>query len=390
MTIADQKTPGRPIEIEFEASTGLPSANQELLLIGRAASGATGVNSVVTISNVGDPVAGQAEAETKFGVGSELAKMVVAAIKSNLSAGRSNSPSIKCIPLLSDAVDFGTNDAALTAAINTKAEFIVSPFDGTDTTLTTKLKNHCATVSGAQRVENNQFGSIGVAANFNVADPANLNAPDTQYLSLVYMRDSAPAITLGELAAAYAAALAGNALPFNPVNNFVLGNISAPVTATDNLSIGAGLESETVLNKGWCPLKVKPNGEVAIVRSITTRITTNGTTAVQSYYDVQDFQVLYYWRKTLWTRFNQTDLTNTKRSVKTARTIKGETLRLAKLFEDQAMFQSVSQLATQFTVTTSSTDRNRFDVVTPVNVIPGLHVIATTIKASTQFDTISV
>lgn len=390
MTIADQKTPGRPIEIEFEASTGLPTANQELLLIGRAASGATGVDTVITISNVGDPVAGQAEAETKFGVGSELAKMVVAAINSNLSAGRSNSPSIKCIPMLSTATDFGTNDSALTAALNTKAEFIVSPFDGTNTTLTNKLKAHCALVSGAQRVENNQFGSIGVAANFNVADPANLTSPDSQYLSLVYLRDSAPAITLGELAAAYAAALAGNAVPFNPVNNFVLGEIAAPVTATDNLSIGAGLESETVLGKGWTPLKVKPNGEVAIVRSITTRITTNGTTAVQSYYDVQDFQVLYYWRKTLWTRFNQTDLTNTKRSVKTARTIKGEALRLAKIFEDNAMFQSVNQLATEFTVTASLTDRNRFDVVTPVNVIPGLHVIATTIKASTRFDTISV
>ncbi len=390
MTIADQKTPGRPIEIEFEASTGLPTANQELLLIGRAASGTTGTDTVITISNVGDATAGQAEAETKFGVGSELAKMVVAAIKSNLNAGRTNSPSIKCIPMLSTATDFGTNDSALVAARNVKAEFVVSPYDGTDTTLVNKLKEHCALVSGAQRVENNQFGSIGVAANFNVSDPANLNAPDSQYLSLVYMRDSAPAITLGELAAAYAAALAGNAVPFNPVNNFVLGNIAAPVTSTDNLSIGAGLESETVLNKGWTPLKVKPNTEVAIVRSITTRITTNGTTAVSSYFDVQDFQVLYYWRKTLWTRFNQTDLTNTKRSVKTARTIKGEALRLAKIFEDNSMFQSVAELATQFTVTASLTDRNRFDVVTPVNVIPGLHVIATTIKASTQYDTISV
>ncbi len=390
MTIADQKTPGRPVEIEFEASTGIPSANQELLLIGRAASGATGVNTVITISNVGDPVAAAAEAGTKFGVGSELAKMVIAAVNSNIAAGRTNAPAIKCVPMLSNAVDFGTNDAALTAAINTKAEFIVSPYDGTSTTLVNKLKAHCATVSGAQRVENNQFGSVGVAANFNVADPANLNAPDSQYLSLCYMRDTAPAITLGELAAAYAAALAGNPVPFNPVNNFVLGNIAAPVTATNNLSIGAGLESETVLNKGWSPLKVKPNGEVAIVRSVTTRITTNGVTAVQSYYDVQDFQVLYYWRKTLWTRFNQTDLTNTKRSVKTARTIKGEALRMAKLFEDQAMFQSVNELATQFTVTASVTDRNRFDVVTPVNVIPGLHVIASTIKASTQFDVISV
>jgi phage tail sheath gpL-like len=204
------------------------------------------------------------------------------------------------------------------------------------------------------------------------------------------MRDTAPAITLGELAAAYAATLAGNALPFNPVNNLVLGEIAAPVTETDYLTIGAGLESETALAKGWTPLRVKSNGEVAVVRSITTRITTNGTTRVQSYFDVQDFQVLYYWRKTLWTRFSQPDFMNAKRSVKIARAIKGEMLRLAKLFEDQAMFQSVKELASQFTVVTSSTDRNRLDVTTPVNVIPGLHVIASTIKASTQFDTITV
>lgn len=390
MAIADQKTPGRPVEIEFEATTGLASANQELLLFGRAGPGATGVDTVVTINNVGDPVAAQTEAETKFGVGSELAKMVVAAVNANIAAGRTNSPAIKCVPMLDSQADWGTADSTLTAAINVKAEFIVSPFDGVNTTLTNKLKSHCATVSGAQRVENNQFGSIGVAANFNTSDPANLTSPDSQYLSLVYMRDSAPAITLGELAAAYAATLAGNAVPFNPANNLVLGNIVAPVTTTDNLSIGAGLESETVLNKGWCPLKVKPNGEVAIVRSVTTRITTNGVTAVGSYYDVQDFQVLYYWRKAVWTRLNQPDLTNTKRSVRNANVIKSEALRIAKLFEAQAMFQSVNELAPQFTVTSSLTDRNRFDLVTPVNVIPGLMVVATTIKASTQFDTISV
>ena len=33
-SIADQKTPGRPIEITFAAETGLPSANQEILIFG--------------------------------------------------------------------------------------------------------------------------------------------------------------------------------------------------------------------------------------------------------------------------------------------------------------------------------------------------------------------
>lgn len=391
MTIGSQKTPGRPIEITFLADLGLPSDNQELLLFGRAASGATGTYTVITISAVSDYAAAQIEAETKFGSGSELAKMVVAAVKANQSAGRGTFPAIKCVPIPSDRNDFGATDQALTAALNAKAEFVVSPFDADDATLRGKLKDHCAAVSGAQRVENNQYGSIGVAANIDVTDPANLATPDSQYLSLVYFRDSGtPAYSLGEIAAAYAAVCAGNISPFVPADNYVIGGLAAPATQSDWLAIGAGLESETALVKGWTPLRVKPNGEVTIVRSITTRTTVDGVVAATSYYDVPDFQVLYFWRKTLFTRFNQPDLKNVKASDATAKTLLGEVVRLAGLFEDNEMFQHVAELAKQFTVTRSLSDRHRFDVKTPVNVIPGLHVVATTVQASTQYDTITV
>jgi phage tail sheath gpL-like len=392
MTIADQKTPGRPVEIEFDAFTGVPSANQEMLLIGHANAGVTGTNTVFTINNVADVDAARTEAEAKFGVGSELAKMVVAAVQCQAATGRSNFAAMKAIPLESTAVGFGTNDAALTAAKNVKAEFVVSCYAGTDTALTGKLKDHCATVSGAQRVENNQFGTIGVVAAMNVADPSNLHVYDSQYISGVYHRDTTGAnpYTVGELAAAYAAVLAGNVAPFIPVNGYVLGGVTASTKDADVLSVGAGLESETVLSKGWCPLRTKPNGEIAVVRSVTSRITSNGTTLVQSYYDVQDFQVLYYWRKTVYTRLTQPDLTNVKASAETARDIKSELIRLAVLFEANTMFQSVEQLAKQFSVIRSSSDRHRFDVVTPVNVVPGLHCIASTVRAGTQYDVISV
>jgi phage tail sheath gpL-like len=206
------------------------------------------------------------------------------------------------------------------------------------------------------------------------------------------MRDTTDAnpYTVGELAAAYAACLAGNVAPFTPVNGFVLGGVTPSTLASDALSIGAGLESETVLSKGWCPLRTKPNGEVAVVRSVTARTTTNGTTAVQSYYDVQDFQVLYYWRKTVYARLTQPDLTNVKASAEVARDIKAELIRLALLFQDNTMFQAVEELAKQFTVVRSSSDRHRFDVATPVNVVPGLHVVATTVRAGTQYDTITI
>jgi phage tail sheath gpL-like len=389
MTIGFQKTPGRPTEITFDADTGLPNDQQELLIIGRAGAGATGTDTVITISAVSDSAAAKTEAETKFGVGSELANMVVAAVKANASAARSTFPPIKCIPLANGSNAFTAN--SLIAAKTVKAEFIVSPFDAsTDTTNRTTLKDLCAELSGAQRVENNQFGAIGVAANMSVTDPANLDSPDTQYLALAWMKNTSPgSFTVGELAAAFAATMAGNIAPFNPINNFVLGGVTAPALA-DRISVGAGLYSETALGKGWTPMKTKSNEEVAIVRSVTSRITTDGVVAAGSYYDVQDFQVLYYWRKTIFTRLNQPDLKTQKASIDTAKLVKGELIRLAGIFQDSEMFQAVKELAPSFTVTRSLSDRHRFDVVTPVNVIPGLHVIATTVRAGTLYDTVSV
>lgn len=389
MTIGFQKTPGRPVEITFAAATGLPNDQQELLIFGRAGNGATGTETVITISAVSDVDAATAEAELKFGAGSELANMVIAAVNANAAAARSTFPPIKCVPLAYDATTITAN--AQTAAKTVKAEFIVSPFDAsTDTANRTTLKDLCSEMSGAQRVENNQFGSIGVAANMSVTDPSNLDSPDTQYLCLVWMKNTTPgSFTVGELAAATAAVMAGNISPFNPVDNFVLGGVTAPALA-DRISVGAGLESETALGKGWTPIKTKPNEEVAIVRSTTSRITIDGVVAASAYYDVQDFQVLYYWRKIVFTRLNQPDLKNAKASAESAKLIKGELVRLAGIMEDNNMFQAVAQLSKEFTVVRSDSDRHRFDVETPVNVIPGLHVIASTIRATTDFDTISV
>lgn len=388
MAIGFQKTPGRPIEVLFTADLGVPNDNQELLLIGRAASGATGVETVVTVNAVSDVDGATAEANLKFGSGSELAKMVIAAVKANALASRGTFPVIKCVPLASTATTLTT--AAQTAAKGVKAEFIVSPFDGqTDATARTALRDLCAEMSGPQRVENNQYGTIGVAANQSVTDPSTLTAPDSQFLSLVWFRNSAPTYSVGEVAAAYAAVLAGNITPFVPVDNYTVGGLAAPSLA-DQISVGAGLLSETCLTKGWTPLRTKPNGDVSIVRSVTTRITVDGTVAAGAYYDVQDFQVLYYWRKTVFTRLNQPDLKNVKASKETALIIEGELVRLANLFEQNQMFQAVAQLAKEFTVTRSLSDRHRFDVSTPVNVIPNLHVVATSVKATTRYDVLSI
>lgn len=397
-SIGDQKTPARPIEITFAPETGLPSADQEVLLMGHAASGcpASSINKVISIDNSSDETAALNECVAKgFGSASEITKMVLAAIKAN--AGQSTFPQLKVVPLDSAETGFGSADAALTAVSKVKAEYVVSPYDSQDDALTTKLKNTCLLMSGATRTDNSQFGSIGVAFTRDTDSPSTFYQYDTQFLFLPCLRDSgaaelAPAYSIAEMAAAVAARVAGNGIPFNPLDDITIQNVEAPKKQEDWYTIGGGLESEAALNKGYSPLKVKPNGEVAFVRTVTARLSADGTGApiVGAYYDVQDFNVLYYWRKTIWTRVSQPDFKRRKASQEAAVDLKAELVRLASLFEEQTMFQAVTQLAKQFKVERSATDRHRFDVKTPVNVIPGLHVIATNIEAGVQFDTFSV
>jgi phage tail sheath gpL-like len=389
-SIGQQKTPGRPVEITFAPELGLPSDSQQLLLIGRSASGTTGVNTIIQVNNVAEVAAAEAEAEAKFGVGSELAKMVVAAVEANQGGG--TFPAIKCCPLSSTetSIPVAAQNAIIAAKLG--VSFLVSPYRMEDATRRNILKSLAQTMSGAQRVENQQFGSFGVAAEVATSDPGNLTSFDTQFLIGIYKRDSDPQSSLGETASRAAAKMAANGIPFNPLDDVSITGEPAPLDEQDWITVGAGLESEAVLNKGYTPLWVKPNGEVAFVRTVTGRLSTDGSgdAPVTAYYDVQDFQVLYFWRKTLYTRFSQPDFKQRKASAGAAQDVKSEAIRLASAFEDQNMFQAVGLLAKQFKVERNISDRHRFDVLTPVNVIPGLHVIATNVRATTEFDTVTI
>lgn len=394
-SIGSQLTPGTPAEVTLAGALGLPSGNQQLILIGHQSAtlgSASGNNYVaVKINNVQDPVAAKTEAEGLFGAGTELAKMVVAAVAVNQGGG--TFPPIIAIPLAPADSDHG--QALATAdKLNTGAStnYLVSCYDGNTQALANALLLEAKAMSGAQRVEMGQFGCIAVMANRTVTDPSNLFKYDSAYGSFCWLRDtSSPAQLIGEVAAAHAAVLAAQSIPYNPVKNVQMPNLTVPAKAADWITVGAGAESETALQQGWCPLRVLPNGIVAQVRSVTLRRTTgDGVTTVTGYFDVQDFNVLYFWRKTICTRFNQPDFTNVKASPETEKLALSEVIRLANLFQDQGMFQAVDLLAKQFIVQRNVSDRSRLDVFTPVNVIPVLAVIATNIQGSTQGDTITV
>jgi phage tail sheath gpL-like len=391
--IATQLTPGRPTEITFDNVVGLANPNQQLVLIGHSSATGTASGSLyhaVQINNSGDPVAGAAEAAAKFGAGSELTLMVTAAIDAIADAGLTNYPPIQCIQLApSDTGTWGPSNAALLGLNKVEAEIIASPYDAqTQQSLNSLLVAQAAAISGAQSVQNNQFGSIAVAANQSVVDPSTLFTYQSQFMSPVWFRNTvSPQYTVAQLAAAVAAVYASLSIPFNPLDSQEIGNLLPPTNQPqDNITVGGAAETETALGLGWTPLKVNPNLTVSIVRSITSI----PALPTEAYIDVQDFQVLYYFRKTIYTNFNQPFWNKQKASTLTAQNILGEVIRLAGAMEDQGMFQAVSELAKQFVVQRNASDRSRFDIFIPVNVVPGLHVLATNIQAGTQFDQITL
>lgn len=395
-TIGTQKTPANPVDILFGPSLGLPTVPKGLVLIGQmgptAGAPASGVASgtavpyaVVPIVSVGSVAAASAECLLKFGSGSTLLAQVVAAVTAN--AAGPNYPPITCIPLPQNATVLGNSMTTLDTLPGIL--FVATPFDGSsDTANRTALINEVTLMSGAQRTSQAQYGSFAVMANTTQATIASLPAPNSQFFVGVYFYDSAGnPYSVAQVAAATAAIMAANPVPFNGLNGVAIPGMTAPVNQTDWLGVGGGLASEAVLNKGWTPLKVLPNGTVAFVRTVTSRIfLADGVTPATAYYDVQDFVTLYFFRNTIATRFAQPDFQNHKASSGQAKLAKGEVLRLMQVFEDQTMFQAVAQLSSQVIVQTNASQRGRFDVYIPVNVVPNLNEIATDIVATTQFD----
>jgi phage tail sheath gpL-like len=389
-SIGAQLTPGTPTEITFAPNTNPPNPLRTVCIVGHmaatgsAASGSATPYSQVVVANVADLTACSGEISPEFGPTSELTKMILSFVAS--LQGGSSFPQIIAVPLDSTDVDWGH---ALTTLDRVSARFIVSPYDAANQTLMQLALTQVKAMSGASRVQNAQFGSTLIAANQTTSAPSGLFKYDTQFGDFCWLRDTngAPKL-IGEVASSYAAQLAQNVAPFNPVNGNVLQNIPAPVNQADWITVGAGLESEICLQQGWTPLKVLPNSTVAIVRSRTLRVTIgDGVTPVQSYFDEQDFDVLYFWRQTVVNRFSQTDFSQTKNSAGTEDLALSELIRLAQSFQTNGMFQAVDQLAKSFVVQPNASDRSRMDMYTPVNVIPGLAVIATNISATTVGDT---
>jgi len=187
------------------------------------------------------------------------------------------------------------------------------------------------------------------------------------------------------VAAAHAAGMMQSVFPYNPLQSVAIGGLLPPKKRSDWIAIDPAGASEQALTNGLSPLTILPGNIVGFIRTRTTYTTLPGSIAVTAYFDWQDLVILNDFRESCYQVCQLPPFNNnpggTKASLQIAALLKDEILRVAQGFEDAGGFQGVKTNAKLFVVENSSTMRGRFDFKIPVNVIPGLFVIAGNIQA---------
>lgn len=396
--IADRLTPSAPIEITFGAQPNATGRKIATLFGHRASSGGTGTTyHAYDVVNVGDPDAVLAEVDGLAGTGSQIGKMAAAFVKCNaLLSNPRNFPAFRVVLLANGDTDFGASDAAITAVKHLRSDFLVSCYPAQDDDNLSILQDLQQLISGIDRDLQGQFGSFIQVGSIEALSAQIAYDYNDRGVLIATLPDSAgtPSNKPEILAAAHAAGLMSLAFPYKPVLNMVLGGLVPPTVAADIISLDPAGDSESALNNGLSPLIVQPGGKVAYVRSVTTYTTLPSTIRVTSYFDWQDLVVLNDFRETCYQVSQNPPFNNnpggTKASQSIAKLFKDEVLREAKNYEDLGAFQNVKENAKEFVVEISATSRGRFDFRIPVDVIPGLMVIAGNIEAVSSLETFTL
>jgi phage tail sheath gpL-like len=389
------RVPSTKVGIDIETA-GLVPGDNTLVLVGRmAASGASATENVpLFITNFGDPVAALAECTPLFGATSELTEMVIAAINGNFKSDNPSPvfPKIRVIPMANAKADTDLA-AALTANAAIPMPFVAIPFPSSDATARTAFLAHLTLISGMDRGSNGQFGSFGVMASLGTPSAVQTDGTTamSEKLMIASLPDSAgtPANKVHQVAAAYAAVCASCGLPFLPLNGISVGGLVPPASHADWHTAGDAGSASLVLDAGVSPLMSGDSGVVRIMRSVTSYRPSSAVEAA-SYYDMQDWQSLYYFRANAFALAQQPRYLRAKATDKKLLALKSELIGVAKILEALEVFQYIDQLASQFTVTRPANNRNGGVYNIPVNVVPGFHNKGIGIEGTNQFDSFTL
>jgi phage tail sheath gpL-like len=254
---------------------------------------------------------------------------------------------------------------ALAKVVAEQYDIIVSPYN--DATNITALTDHLDLVSGPME----QRPGVAVIAQTGALATATTLAGTINHgrvtLSLLRGCRSLPC----ELAAAFAAVMAGEKDPAMPLNTLELKGIHAPAI-DQRLS---RTEQESCLHNGVTPIEVAPGEKVRIVRAISTYIVDAQGIDDISLLDITTIRTLDYVRKACRERVSLR-FPRAKLSSKTPPRVRSELLDVLMKLEELEIVEEVAANKDGLIVERDGTDPNRLNAKIPTDVVNGLHVFA--------------
>ncbi|MXP50784.1 phage tail protein [Pantoea sp. Eser] len=249
---------------------------------------------------------------------------------------------------------------ALTAIYSAGHTLIVVPYSTKDAL--NALSEHLEGVSGPTE----QRGAVGVTGT------TLTTAANAARITCGWHPGSV--LSNGILASVYAAIIAAEDAPSEPLDNTVLTGLD--VTAQTRWPMRT--EMEKALHNGLSPFNVV-NNKVQLVRAISTYVKNSQGIDDPTLLDINTIRTLDCIRKVWRTRMSQRFPNGGKLTDRRLLQIRSETLDVLYALQALEMVDNIDTYKDQVTVTRNKQDNTRADTTIPAPVVRGLHILTGTI-----------
>lgn len=257
---------------------------------------------------------------------------------------------------------------ALTAIYSAGHTLIVMPYSTTDAL--SALSEHLNNVSGP--VE--QRGAVGVTGwNGTLATGTTLTTASNA-ARITTGWHPASVLSNGILAAVYAAIIAAEDDPSEPLDNTVLTGLDV----TPQASWPMRTEMEKALHNGLSPFAVV-NNNVQLTRAISNYVKNSQGIDDPTLLDITTIRTLDFVRKAWRTRMSQRFPNGGKLTDRRLLQIRSETLDVLYALQTLEMVENIDTYKDQVAVTRNLQDATRADAAIPAPVVRGLHILTGTI-----------
>lgn len=263
---------------------------------------------------------------------------------------------------------------------------IVNPYNvATNTDINvnqTEFFSYIAQVNQPTEVEKGHYGVFGAFANTTIPAQSMGSFLPTAVNNNWYAPIYYPYVpNVGEypqtaafIAASVAAFASCNSAPYNPQSLLVIPSILSSANTQNRVVYGltGPTSSEIALDLGWSPLCVNSAGQVFPARLITGQTTLPGTNTTDiEFFPLTTWQIVTYFQQQLYVALITAGVKQLRQSPQVLTKVKGVVIGVMQNFQTLGMFENVTVLAKEVTVTQSNVP-DTIIIQVPVTVIPEL------------------